>query len=73
VRSIVEQISVLNYQTVYFNTVFIYESIFPKEQFLCPQRWLWDSLQYLNNVIIIKTKVLLPQVNVTFADFGYPV
>jgi hypothetical protein len=33
VRLIVEQISVLNYQTVYFNTVFIYESIFPKEQF----------------------------------------
>ena len=27
----------------------------------------------LNNVIINKTKVLLPQTYVTLADFGYPV
>jgi len=32
--------------------------------------WNW---QFLNNVIINKTKVLLPQVQVILADFGYPV
>ena len=31
------------------------------------------NLQFLNNVIINKTKVLLPQVEVTVNDFGYPV
>ena len=30
-------------------------------------------LQFLNNVIIIKTKVLHPQAYVTLPDFGYPV
>jgi hypothetical protein len=34
--------------------------------------YFWN-LQFLNNVIINKTKVLLPQVYVTLADFGYPV
>ena len=29
--------------------------------------------QFINNVIIIKTKVLLPQAYVTLADFGDPV
>jgi hypothetical protein len=29
--------------------------------------------QFINNVIIIKTKVLLPQAYVTVADFGDPV
>ena len=28
--------------------------------------------QFINNVIIIKTKVLLPQAYVTVADFGDP-
>jgi hypothetical protein len=32
-----------------------------------------SELQFLDNVIIIKPKVPLPQVLVTFADFGYPV
>jgi hypothetical protein len=32
--------------------------------------WIW---QFLTNVIIIKTKVLLPQAYVTSSDFGYPV
>ena len=31
------------------------------------------SLEFLNNVVIIKTKVLLPQAYVTLTDFGYPV
>ena len=38
--------------------------------------YLWN-LQFLNNVqknvIINKAKVLLPQTEVTIADFGYPV
>jgi hypothetical protein len=29
--------------------------------------------QFLNNIIIIKTKVLLPQAKMTLTDFGYPV
>jgi hypothetical protein len=32
-----------------------------------------NNLQFLNHVIIIKIKVLLPQTYVTFADFGYSV
>jgi hypothetical protein len=32
-----------------------------------------QNLQFLNHVIITKAKVLLPQANVTLADFGYPV
>jgi hypothetical protein len=31
------------------------------------------DLQFLNNVIIIKTKVLLPQTYVILADFDYTV
>ena len=31
------------------------------------------DLQFLNNVIIIKTKVLLPQAYVILADFDYTV
>ena len=31
------------------------------------------NLQFLNNVVIDKTKVLLPHVSVTLADSGYPV
>ena len=31
------------------------------------------NLQFLNNVIIIKTKVLLPQAYVILADFDYTV
>jgi hypothetical protein len=31
------------------------------------------NLQFLNNVINNKTKVLLPQAKVTLAEFGYPV
>ena len=31
------------------------------------------NLQYLNNAIIDKTKVLLPRALLTLADFGYPV
>ena len=30
-------------------------------------------LQFPNNVIIVKTKCLLPQVQMTLANFGYPV
>ena len=33
----------------------------------------YRNLQLLNNVIITKAKVLLPQVYVTLADFGDPV
>ena len=33
----------------------------------------YGNLQFLNNVIINKTEVLLPQAYVTLADFGYPV
>jgi hypothetical protein len=33
--------------------------------------YYWN-LQFLNNVIIHKTKALLPQAYVTLADFGYP-
>ena len=33
----------------------------------------WIYLQFLNNVIIYKTKVLLPQAYVLIDDFGYPV
>jgi hypothetical protein len=33
--------------------------------------YYWN-LQILNNVIIIRSKVLLPQTEVTLADFGYP-
>jgi hypothetical protein len=39
-------------------------------------RYIYNGhLQFLNNVIIIKTKVLLPQacMYVTLTDFGYPV
>jgi len=32
-----------------------------------------DIEHFLNNVIIIKTNVPLPQEYVTVADFGYPV
>jgi hypothetical protein len=35
-------------------------------------RYYWNW-QFLNNVIINKTKVLLLQAKVTIADFGYPV
>jgi hypothetical protein len=31
------------------------------------------EVQFLNNISINKTKVLLPQVLVTLADFDYPV
>jgi hypothetical protein len=31
--------------------------------------YYWN-LQFLNNEIIIKTKVLLPQSRITFSDFG---
>ena len=34
--------------------------------------YYWN-LQFLNHVIINKTKVLLPQTYVTLANFGYPV
>jgi hypothetical protein len=34
--------------------------------------FLYWNLEYLNNVIIITTKVLLSQTDVTLADFGYP-
>jgi hypothetical protein len=34
--------------------------------------YYWN-LQFLNNVSINKTKVLLPQALVTLADFAYPV
>ena len=37
-----------------------------------PIIYYWN-LQFLNNVIINKTKVLLPQAYVTLADFAYPV
>jgi hypothetical protein len=33
----------------------------------------YRRLQFLNNVVIIKTKVLLPQAYVTLADCCYPV
>jgi len=34
---------------------------------------IYQNLQFLNRVIIIKAKVLPPQAEVTIADFGYPV
>jgi len=34
---------------------------------------IYQNLQFLNRVIIIKTKVLLPQAYVTIADFDHPV
>jgi hypothetical protein len=34
--------------------------------------YYWN-LQFLNNLIINKTKVLLPQAEVILAEFGYPV
>ena len=37
-----------------------------------PIIYYWN-LQFFNNVIINKTKVLLPQAYVTLADFAYPV
>ena len=33
----------------------------------------YKNLQFLNNVIINKTKVLLPQASVTLTESGYPV
>ena len=33
---------------------------------------IYRNLQFLNHVIDIKSKVLLPQVYVTLSDFGYP-
>jgi hypothetical protein len=33
--------------------------------------YYWN-LQFLNNVIINKTKGLLPEAKVTLGDFGYP-
>ena len=33
--------------------------------------YYWN-LEFLNNVIIHKTKALLPRAYVTLADFGYP-
>ena len=43
-----------------------------------PQTWFiryisYCNIPFLDNVIINKTKVLLPQAKVTLADFGYPV
>ena len=35
--------------------------------------FFYRNLQFTNHVIIIKTKVLLPQAWVTLVDFGYPV
>ena len=32
----------------------------------------YENLQFLNNVIITKTKVLTPRAYVTFVDFGCP-
>jgi hypothetical protein len=35
--------------------------------------FLSRNFQFLNHVIIIKPKILVPQVKVTLAEFGYPV
>jgi hypothetical protein len=35
--------------------------------------YLYPNLQFLNNVIIIKTKVIHPHAYVTLVDFGCPV
>jgi len=54
------------------NSCFLYQncSTFSHCVFNCEYYW---NLQFLNNVIIIHTKVLLPQTQMTLADFGCPV
>jgi hypothetical protein len=59
------------YVTVHFRVQYMYTCTGPLHS-AWEYIYYWN-LQFLHNVITIKVKVLLPQVNVTLANFGYPV